>query len=54
MVATCNGWEDLPEAEREALEQWEEAQLAMDDGAGGAVAAAPEGSGERLDTGGIE
>jgi hypothetical protein len=23
MVATYNGWEDTPEDEREALEQWE-------------------------------
>ncbi len=23
MVATYNGWEDMPEEEREALEQWE-------------------------------
>jgi hypothetical protein len=23
MVATYNGWEDLPEDEREALDQWE-------------------------------
>jgi hypothetical protein len=23
MVATYNGWEDMPEDEREALEQWE-------------------------------
>jgi hypothetical protein len=50
MVATFNGWEDMPEAEREALEQWEEAQRSMDDGTvrcrrSGAI---------RLDTGGIE
>jgi hypothetical protein len=24
MVATFNGWDDMPEAEREALERWEE------------------------------
>jgi hypothetical protein len=23
MVATYNGWDDMPEDEREALEQWE-------------------------------
>jgi hypothetical protein len=23
MVATFNGWDDMPEVEREALEQWE-------------------------------
>ena len=23
MVATFNGWDDMPEAERESLEQWE-------------------------------
>jgi hypothetical protein len=26
MVATFNGWEDMPEQEREALERWEEEQ----------------------------
>jgi hypothetical protein len=24
MVATFNGWDELPEAEREGLEQWEQ------------------------------
>ena len=24
MVATFNGWDDMPETEREALEQWEQ------------------------------
>jgi hypothetical protein len=41
MVATYNGWEDMAEAEREALEQWEQTQLSVGDGTGGAVAAAP-------------
>jgi hypothetical protein len=27
MVATFNGWDDMPEVEREALEQWERAAL---------------------------
>jgi hypothetical protein len=32
MVATFNGWEDMPEAEREALEQWEQTQRSVDHG----------------------
>lgn len=30
MVATFNGWEDMPEAEREALELWEQRQRLVD------------------------
>ena len=26
MVATFNGWDDMPEEQREALERWEEEQ----------------------------
>jgi hypothetical protein len=26
MVATFNGWEDMPEGERESLDQWEREQ----------------------------
>jgi hypothetical protein len=32
MIATFNGWDELPEAEREGLEQWEEALRSLSDG----------------------
>jgi hypothetical protein len=31
MVATFNGWDDMPEVEREALEVWEQEQMCADE-----------------------
>lgn len=31
MVATFNGWDDMPEVEREALELWEQEHMCADE-----------------------
>jgi hypothetical protein len=55
MVATFNGWDEMPEGEREALDLWEQAQRSMADGTRPyRRSGSTRGSRVKLQTGGFE